>query len=56
VFLDGERRERPAGAKSEALLDEFGVQTIDSVAPRARMAACRRSRAGRASALVLRNR
>jgi uncharacterized protein (DUF427 family) len=25
VFLDGERRERPGGAISEALLDEFGV-------------------------------
>jgi uncharacterized protein (DUF427 family) len=25
VFLDGERRERPGGAFSEALLDEFGL-------------------------------
>jgi hypothetical protein len=25
VFLDGERRERPGGAISEALRDEFGV-------------------------------
>jgi hypothetical protein len=26
VYVDGERRERPGGAYSEALRDEFGVQ------------------------------